>query len=299
MPIDDGTGFFATSLQSSKIGKAQLKTLICTKGSLSLKRSCELLGVSRTLNYYSPRPDDYNLELSRLIDEQYLKTPYYGAARMAAHLRRLGHVVNVKRVRRLMRLVGILPIYPKKRTSQAEAEHKKYPYLLKELSINHPDHVWCSDITYIPMQRGFMYLVAVMDWYSRKVLSWRLSNTLDDSFCVEALSEALEKGKPEIFNTDQGSQFTGQSFTGTLSSCGVLISMDGKGRWMDNAMIERLWRTLKYEYIYLNAFANGAELRQGLAQWFHHYNKERVHSALDWATPEEIYERCIDLKSTA
>ena len=266
-----------------------MKTLINKTDKLPLKRRCELLKVSRTLHYYQPRPDAYNLKLCRLIDEQYLKTPCYGAERMTAQLRRMGHSVNVKRVRRLMRLMGLLAIYPKKRTSVGNEAHKKYPYLLRNLAIERPDQVWCSDITYIPMERGFMYLTVVMDWHSRRVLSWELSNTLDEGFCVEALRCALSKGKPEIFNTDQGSQFTGNAFTGVLEGAGVKISMDGKGRWVDNVMVERLWRTLKYEYIYLHSFTGGTELRRGLEEWFRHYNAERIHSALDWDTPDEVY----------
>jgi putative transposase len=188
-----------------------------------------------------------------------------------------------------MRQMGMLAIYPKKRTSIGNVSHKKYPYLLRNLAIERADQVWCSDITYIPMERGFMYLTVVMDWHSRRVLSWELSNTLDEGFCVDALRRALSKGKPEIFNTDQGSQFTGNAFTGALEGAGVKISMDGKGRWVDNVMVERLWRTLKYEYIYLNIFSGGTELRRGLEQWFRHYNTERIHSALDWAAPDEVY----------
>jgi putative transposase len=225
----------------------------------------------------------------RLIDEQYLRTPCYGAERMTEHLKRIGHYVNVKRTRRLMRIMGILPIYPKRRTTVCAVNHKKYPYLLKDLAITHPNQVWCSDITYIPLRHGFMYLVVIMDWYSRKVLNWRLSNTLDETFCVEALSDALHIECPEIFNTDQGSQFTGERFISTLVDAQVLISMDGKGRWVDNVMIERLWRTLKYEYIHLNAFDGGTELKKGLTDWFKYYNNERIHSSLDWATPDEVY----------
>jgi len=266
---------------------------------LSLQRRCMLLGVSRTLHYYAARFDAYNAQLCRIIDEQYLKTPCYGVARMTAHLIREGYAVNKKRVRRLMRLMGLIAIYPKKRTSIGNEAHKKYPYLLRGLLIERPNQVWCADITYIPMQRGFMYLVAIMDWHSRKVLSWAVSNTLEEDFCVYALKEALSKGQPDIFNTDQGSQFTGDSFTKTLLDAGVRISMDGKGRWIDNVMVERLWRTLKYEYIYLNAFGNGKELRQGLVQWFKYYNTERIHSSLDWNTPDEIYNGYSHLKRIA
>ena len=266
---------------------------------LSLRRRCALLGVSRTLHYYTPLSDGYNEHLCRVIDGQYLKTPCYGVERMTAHLRRMGYAVNQKRIRRLMRLMGLIAIYPKKRTSQGNVAHKKYPYLLCGLSIERPDQVWCADITYIPMLRGFMYLVVIMDWHSRKVLSWSVSNTLEEGFCVDALKEALSDGCPDIFNTDQGSQFTAGAFTETLLNAGVRVSMDGKGRWMDNVMVERLWRTLKYEYIYLNAFRDGKELRQGLVQWFEYYNTERIHSALDWNTPDEVYTGCSHLKRTA
>ena len=276
-----------------------LKTLIEQPCKLSINRRCELLRVSRTLHYYQPRHNAYNGHLCRLIDAQHLKTPCYGVEMMTAYLRRIGHKVNPKRIRSLMRLMGIIAVYPKRRTSICNAAHKKYPYLLRGLEIKRSNQVWCADITYIPMQRGFMYFVAIMDWYSRRVLSWRLSNTLDDDFCVEALKEALSKAKPEIFNTDQGSQFTGSAWTGTLTDADVQISMDGKGRWMDNVMIERLWRTLKYDYIYLHAFTDGRELKLGLGQWFREYNTERPHSALDYNTPDEVYSGYPVLKNIA
>ena len=226
----------------------------------------------------------------RLIDEQFLKTPTWGSRSMRNHLRRLGYRINRKRVQRLMRIMGLEPIYPKPRTSRPHPDHKVYPYRLRDLTIDRPNHVWTADITYIPMRRGFMYLVAVMDWYSRKILSFRLSNTLDSEFCIEALKQALRRyGKPEIFNTDQGSQFTSRGFVGVLESHGIQVSMDGRGRVQDNIFIERLWWTLKYHYIYLHAFETGSELRQGLRQWVHFYNQERPHQALDNLTPDEVY----------
>jgi len=231
-----------------------------------------------------------DLELMRLIDEQFLKTPTWGSRSMRNHLQRLGYKVNRKRVQRLMRIMGLEPIYPKPRTSRPHPDHKVYPYLLRDLTIDRPNHVWTADITYIPMRRGFMYLVAVMDWYSRKVLSFRMSNTLESEFCIQALEEALRRyGKPRIFNTDQGSQFTSRAFVGVLESHGIQVSMDGRGRVQDNIFIERLWWTLKYHYIYLHAFEAGSELRQGLRQWVDFYNQERPHQALDNLTPDEVY----------
>ena len=225
-----------------------------------------------------------------LIDKQYLKTPTWGSRSMRNHLRRLGYKVNRKRVQRLMRLMGLEAIYPKRNTSRPHPAHKVYPYLLRNLKIDRPNQVWATDITYIPMSRGFMYLVAVMDWNSRKVLSWRLSNTLDTDFCVEALEEAINRfGAPEIFNTDQGAQFTSSSFTNVLKHHDIKISMDGRGRVQDNIFIERLWWTVKYHYLYLHAFDNGTQLRNGLNEWFSHYNQERSHQALDNLTPDEVY----------
>jgi len=259
--------------------------------SLSIFSQCRLLGISRSSFYYQPKPmKEEDLKLMRLIDEQFLKTPTWGSRSMRNHLRRLGYKVNRKRVQRLMRIMGLEPIYPKPRTSRPHPEHKVYPYLLRDKTIDRPNQVWSADITYIPMRRGFMYLVAVMDWHSRKVLSWRVSNTLDSEFCVEALEQALrDHGKPEIFNTDQGAQFTSGGFVGLLESHGIEVSMDGRGRVQDNIFIERLWWTLKYHYIYLHAFDNGSELRQGLQQWVDFYNQERSHQALDNLTPDEVY----------
>ena len=219
-------------------------------GPLSLSRQCELLGLSRAALYYQPvEVDAYELELMALIDRQYLRTPFYGSRRMAAWLQTQGHAVNRKRVQRLMQRMGLVAIYQRPRTSRPAPEHRIYPYLLRGLSIQRVHHVWAADITYIPMARGFLYLVAVMDWVSRYVLAWRLSNMLDASFCIEALEEALSQGRPEIFNTDQGSQFTDEDFTGVLRAHGIAISMDGRGRFADNIFVERLWRSLKYEEV--------------------------------------------------
>lgn len=258
---------------------------------VSVMRQCQLLHISRSCFYYKPRPiAAEDLELMRLIDEQYLKTPSWGSRSMRNHLRRLGFKINRKKVQRLMQLMGLEAIYPKPKTSRPHPGHKAYPYLLRNLNIDHPNQVWAADITFIPMARGFMYLVAVMDWHSRKVLSWRLSNTLEADFCVEALEEALLRhGRPEIFNTDQGAQFTSQAFTGLLKSHEIQISMDGRGRVQDNIFIERLWWSTKYQYLYLWTFDNGAQLRQGLGQWFQLYNQERSHQALDNLTPDEVY----------
>lgn len=258
---------------------------------LSITRQCDLLSISRSSWYYEALGESAeNLELMRLIDEQFMEEPSYGVRQMARHLRRKGYWVNRKRVWRLMRKMGLMAIYQKPDTSKPHPEHKIYPYLLKGMDITEPGQVWCSDVTYIPMRKGFLYLVAIMDWASRKVLSWRLSNTLDADFCVAALKEALAKYcKPAIFNTDQGSQFTSISFTQTLKDADVKISMDGRGRWMDNVMIERLWRTLKYDCVYLNAFETGSEARKGIGKWISKYNEKRPHSSLDDRTPHEAY----------
>ncbi len=258
---------------------------------LSIARQCELVAISRSSLYYAAKGEDpLNLALMRLIDAQFLATPWYGARQMARHLRRQGHDVGRKRVRRLMRLMGLAAIYPRPRTSAPHPDHKVYPYLLRDLVIERPNQVWCADVTYIPLRRGFLYLVAIMDWASRKVLAWRLSNTLDAEFCVAALEEALARcGRPDLFNTDQGSQFTSLAFTGCLSAAGIAISMDGRGRWMDNVFIERLWRSLKYECVYLNAFETGSEARAGIGRWIGYYNTQRPHSALGERTPGEAY----------
>ena len=258
---------------------------------LSLMRQCDLLGINRSSVYYKPQPiSPEDLELMKMIDEQYMKTPVYGSRSMRDHLNRQGCPVNRKHVQRLMRLMGIEAIYPKPRTSKPHPGHRIYPYLLKGLDINRPDMVWCSDITYIPLRRGFMYLVAVMDWFSRKVLPWRISNTLDTEFCVSALEDAIAHyGRPGIFNTDQGSQFTSEAFTSVLKSNGVRISMDGRGRCIDNIFIERLWWTVKYHYLHLHSFKNGLELQKGLRSWFEYYNRGRTHQSLDRMTPDECY----------
>ncbi len=258
---------------------------------LSIVRQCELVRISRSSFYFEGKGENLlNLQLMRVIDEQFLETPYYGSRQMTRHLKRQGYWVSRKRIRRLMRKMGLTPIYQKPRTSEPHPENRIYPYLLRDVAIQHPNHVWCADVTYIPMRRGFLYLVAVMDWYSRKVLAWRLSNSLDASFCVEALEDALQHfGPPAVFNTDQGSQFTSQDFTQLLKDASVKISMDGKGRWMDNIFIERLWRSLKYECIYLHAFETGSETRQGIGRWVTHYNQDRPHSSLGDRTPDEAY----------
>lgn len=232
---------------------------------------------------------DENLKLMRLIDEQYLHTPFYGSRGMTQWLMRQGYDVNRKRVQRLMRTMGLEAIYPRRRTSVPSPEHRIYPYLLRNVVIERPDQVWSADITYVPLRRGFMYLVAVLDWHSRYVLSWELSNTLDSGFCVAALEAALALQQPEIFNTDQGAQFTSQAFTGLLEAADVAISMDGRGRALDNVFIERLWRTVKYENIYLQGYETAAELERGLAAYFEFYCYERLHMALDYQTPWEVY----------
>lgn len=225
----------------------------------------------------------------KLIDRQYLLTPFYGSRKMAVWLSKQGHVVNRKRVRRLMSLMGLRAVYRRPRTSRPAPGHKVYPYLLGDLKITRPNQVWAADITYIPMARGFLYLVAIIDWYSRCVLSWRLSNTLEADFCVEALEDALKRGKPEIFNTDQGSQFTAENFTGILAQHGIRISMDGKGSYNDNLFIERLWRTVKYEEVYLKAYRDGTEARRSLENYFRFYNTERPHQSLGYRTPAEVH----------
>ena len=249
-----------------------------------------MLGISRSSLYYQPvgTPEE-DMTLMKLIDRQYLVTPFYGARRMAAWLRNQSYGVNRKRVRRLMGIMGLKAIYRRPRISAPAPGHKIYPYLLNGMKITRPNQVWAADITYIPMARGFLYLVAIIDWYSRFVLSWCLSNTLDDSFCVEALEGALSKGRPDIFNTDQGAQFTGEAFTVLLAHHGVRISMDGKGRYSDNLFIERLWRTVKYEEVYLKAYQDGRDARVGIGDYFRFYNAERPHQALGYLTPAEVF----------
>jgi putative transposase len=259
---------------------------------LSIVRQCGLLGISRSAWYQPQSPENgYNLELMRVMDELFLQMPYLGSRQMRSRLRRMGYEdVGRKRVRRLMRVMGLRAVYQRPRTSAPHPEHPVYPYLLRGLAITRPNQVWCADITYIPMRRGFLYLVAIMDWYSRKVLSWKLSNTLESDFCVSALEDALSRyGAPEICNTDQGCQFTSLGFVALLHEHKVRISMDGKGCWRDNIMVERLWRSLKYENIYLHAYETGSEVRQGIGEWIADYNQNRGHSSLGDCTPDEIY----------
>ena len=259
-----------------------------THDALSLRRQCELLGLARGSWYYEPAGETkQNLKLMRRIDELYLQRPYFGSRRMADELN-----VNRKRVQRLMRLMGLEAIYPKPRTTLRNADHKIYPYLLRNLEITRPNQVWSTDITYIPMQSGFLYLTAVLDWYSRYVLSWRLSNSLDSTFCIEALEEALAGGEPEIFNTDQGVQFTSVAFTSCLASRGVAISMDGRGRALDNVFIERLWRTVKYEEVYLKDYEDAWQAETSLREYFEFYCHGRRHQALEKRTPAEVYGAC-------
>jgi len=291
---------------------------------ISIRRQCELLGLNRSSYYYQPHcaesipdivavhfPDPVtdtaeNLRYMVLIDQQYMKTPFYGSRRMATTLKQMGYCVNRKRIQRLMRQMGIQAIYPKPlqrlmrqmgiqaiypkpRLSLNEKEHRIYPYLLRDICVDRVDHVWCADITYIALRQGFMYLVAILDWYSRYVLSWQLSNTLDTAFCLEALDEALRISVPEIFNTDQGSQFTSVAFTGRLKEADVKISMDGRGRVFDNIFIERLWRSLKYEDIYIRDYQTVLELSAGLDRYFRFYNHQRPHQALEDKTPAMVY----------
>lgn len=261
-----------------------------THPDLSIRRQCELVGLNRSTLYYEPAQESaLNLELMRLMDEQYLKTPFYGWPRMLAYLRRQGYEVNHKRVRRLLQKMGIQAIYPKPKTSVSSAEHKIYPYLLRGLEITHVNQVWSADITYLPMPHGFMYLVAVMDWYSRYVLAWQLSNTLDSSFCLDALHQALLWGKPEIFNTDQGAQFTSNLFTDCLIKAEIQISMDGRARALDNIFTERLWRSVKYEDVYPKGYDTVPSLEHGLDGYFHLYNHERLHQSLAYRTPAEVH----------
>ena len=259
--------------------------------SLSVSRQCRLLELSRSVLYYQPVGESpETLALMRRIDELYLSYPFYGSRQMMRHLAREGVTVGRHRVRRLMRLLGLEAIYRKPRTTVANPEHRVYPYLLRGLTIERPNHVWCSDITYIPVQGGFLYLVAIMDWASRRVLGWRLSNTMDTEFCLESLTEALgQHGTPEIFNTDQGSQFTSTTFTAALEDAGIRCSMDGRGRCLDNAFIERLWRSLKYEAVYLHELADGFAAQRVIADWIDYYNETRPHSALAGRTPAEAY----------
>lgn len=260
-------------------------------GRLSIRRQCALLGIARSGVYRPLRPaNDNDAAMLRRLDELFTAWPFLGSRRLAALLRAQGQVINRKRVRRLMRLMGIAALGPRPRTTRPAPGHKIYPYLLRGMTIDRPNQVWAADITYVPIGRGFLYLVAIMDWASRAVLSWRLSNTMDVSFCVSALEEALARfGKPEIFNTDQGSQFTSAAFTGTLAASGIRISMDGRGRWMDNVFIERLWRSVKYEDIYLKGYADGHEAKAGIGSWIAFYNTRRPHQALGDRTPMAVW----------
>ncbi len=268
---------------------------------LSVSRQCKLVGMSRSSLYYKPvGSDQEDLNTMAKMDGQYLQTPFYGSRRMRVWLRSQGHNVNRKRVRRLMRLMGLDTVYRRPNTSKASPEHRTYPYLLRGLHVTRANQVWVADITYIPMARGFVYLVAIMDHFSRHVLSWRLSNTLDVDFCVEALEEALSKAKPDIFNTDQGSQFTSNVFTNMLLEQGIQISMDGKGRYLDNIFVERLWRTVKYEEVYLRAYESVREARARIEAYMNFYNNERPHQALGYRTPAQVYHEALDqLSETA
>jgi putative transposase len=259
---------------------------------LSVVSQCRLLKVARSTLYYRPAPvGEDDLAVMRAMDALYMDCPFYGSRRMAAVLRRDGFAVNRKRAKRLMRLMGLEAIYQKPNTSKAHPGHKIYPYLLRDLAIVRPNQVWCSDITYIPMAKGFVYLVAVMDWFSRRVLSWRVSTTLDMDFCIDAVRDALDRfGSPEIFNTDQGSQFTASDFVGQLEACGVRVSMDGRGRYLDNIFIERLWRSLKYEEVYIKAYGSVAEARRSLGAWLVFYNDARPHQTFGYRTPRAVYE---------
>jgi putative transposase len=261
------------------------------RADLPVVRQCQLLSISRSSFYATPCGEsDINLAIMAEIDRQFLDTPFYGVRQMTWHLRGKGWQINVKRVRRLMRKMGLMPIYQQPKTSTPAPGHKIYPYLLRDLVIDRPNQVWCTDITYIPLARGFLYLVAIMDWWSRKVLAWRLSNTMEAAFCVDTLEEAMDRhGKPEIFNTDQGSQFTSWDFTQKIKDAGIRISMDGKGRWLDNVFVERLWRSLKYECVYLHAWSGGREARDGIGTWMDFYNQQRPHAAHGGRTPDAAY----------
>lgn len=257
---------------------------------LSVRRQCELLGIARSGLYYEPRPESpENLHLMRLLDEQYTRTPFYGVRKMTRWLQGLGYGVDVKRVRRLLRLMGLEAIHAKPNLSAGGPEHRKFPYLLRGLDIRRPNQVWAADITYLRLRHGFAYLVAIMDWFSRYVLSWDVSNTMEANFCAAALDEALRRGSPEISNTDQGSQFTSEDYLGRLERAGVRISMDGKGRFLDNIMVERLWRTVKYEDIFLHEYETLSDARAGLSRYFPFYNEERFHEALGYLTPAQVY----------
>lgn len=267
------------------------RAMITSGTSPSMRRQCELLAVSRSSVYYEPiAPDEDELALMRRIDALHLECPFYGSRKIARELRAAGGAINRKRVQRLMRLMGLEALVPKPKTSEPHPEHVCFPYLLKGLEISRANQVWAADITYVPMRRGFLYLIAIMDWYSRRVMAWRVSATLDASFCVEALEEALARcGRPDIFNTDQGAQFTAAAFTDVLRERGVAISMDGKGRYLDNIFVERLWRSVKYEEIYLHVYDTPQEARAGIGRYFDFYNTRRPHQALGYQTPDAFH----------
>ncbi len=255
-----------------------------------MRQQCELLRLNRATLYYEPAGETAaNLRLMRRIDEEYTAHPFYGSRKMTVWLREHGESVNRKRVQRLMRLMGLEAIYPKPRLSTAGLGHRIYPYLLRNVAMERPDQVWSTDITYVPLAQGFMYLAATIDWYSRYVIAWRLSNTLDGAFCLDMLEEALGKGRPEVFNTDQGVQFTAQAWTGRLESAGVQVSMDGRGRCLDNVFVERLWRSVKYEDVYLRGYEAVPDLERGLGRYFGFYNQERPHQSLGYRTPAKVY----------
>ena len=283
-----GTGFFSSRF--GEMSRAERMSAVGAVDGLSLVRQCALAGVSRSSLYYSPAGESAeNLALMREIDEVHLKYPFYGVRQMRSHLRLGGVVVGVNRVRRLMRLMGLSAVQPPPRTSSPAPGHRVYPYLLGGVDVVEPDQAWCADITYIPVMSGFFYLVAVMDWATRRVLSWRLSNTMEVGFCLGALEDALRTGTPEIFNTDQGSQFTSLAFTQRVLSSGARMSMDGRGRFMDNIFIERLWRSLKYEAVYLHELEDGHHARQVVGSWIEFYNHARPHSSLHGRTPASVY----------
>ncbi|WP_245736442.1 IS3 family transposase [Roseovarius lutimaris] len=276
---------------SHQFARDARQKMVSRDNKLSMRKQCELLQLSRSRLYYQPVGESAeNLRFMEIIDKQFLETPRYGSRQMARYMQRNNRKCGRHRVRRLMRLMRLVPIYQEPNTSKKHPQHKIWPYLLRNVVIDRPNQVWCADITYIPMRRGFLYLVAIMDWYSRKVLAWRLSNSMDADFCVEALKEALAKhGTPDIFNSDQGSQFTSGAWIDVLTDAKIKISMDGKGAWRDNRMIERLWRSLKYECVYLNAFETGSEMRMGIRKWLTYYNAERPHSTHGILTPDEAY----------
>ena len=286
--VDGGAGFF--SARVGALSRSERVGMVDCGRELSLARQCQLLDVSRSSQYYAPLGESSeNLALMRWLDELHLAYPFYGSRQMVRHLRREGVVSGRHRVRRLMRLMAMEAIYRKPRTSVANPEHRVYPYLLRDLMIDRADQAWCADITYIPVTNGFFYLVAVMDWASRHVLSWRLSNTMDSVFCIDALEAALHTGTPEIFNTDQGSQFTSNAFTDRIRAAGARCSMDGRGRYLDNIFIERLWRSLKYESVYLHELSDGRDAERVIGAWFNFYNNVRPHSSLDGRTPGDVY----------